>query len=202
MYIGIRIFNEEYLMGYGPLYRKIGDAIFLAIDKSHPYLSILLLGTFIIPAVFMIELIIIVLSTMIPVSMPTMVFLSILLVFCVIVEELAKSSGIIVLIEHRIMGSTKQILALSFLSAFGFFIGEKVLMYLSLSIISSNVLMEALGSANLLVIPLIAHFIFTAVICLGTKKFGVKYYPYALIAGAFLHFIYDFVILSQQMGLM
>ena len=200
IYIGIRIFNEEYLMGYGPLYRKIGDAFYLAIDKGHPYLSILLLGMFLIPAVFMIELIIVVLSTMIPVSMPTMMLLSILLVFCVIVEELAKSSGIIMLIEHRIAGSTKQILVLSFLSAFGFFIGEKVLMYLSLSIISNNVLMEALGSANLLVIPLIAHFVFTAVICLGTKKFGVKYYPYALIAGAFLHFIYDFYILTQQVG--
>ena len=150
----------------------------------------------------MIELIIVVLSTMIPVSLPTMMLLSILLVFCVIVEELAKSSGIVMLIEHKIAGSTKQILVLSFLSAFGFFIGEKVLMYLSLSIISSNVLMEALGSANLLLIPLIAHFVFTAVICLGTKKFGVKYYPYALIAGAFLHFLYDFVILSQQMGAM
>ncbi len=202
IYIGVRIFNEEYLMGYGPLYRKIGDAFYLAIDKGHPYLSILLLSLFLIPAVFMIELIIVVLSTMIPVSLPTMMLLSILLVFCVIVEELAKSSGIIMLIEHKIAGSTKQILVLSFLSAFGFFIGEKVLMYLSLSIISNNVLMEALGGANLLVIPLIAHFVFTALICLGTKKFGVKYYPYALIAGAFLHFIYDFYILSTQAGVM
>ncbi len=202
IYIGVRIFNEEYLMGYGPLYRKIGDAFYLAIDRGHPYLSILMLGLFLIPAVFMIELIIVVLSTMIPVSLPTMMLLSILLVFCVFVEELAKSSGIIMLIEHKIAGSAKQILVLSFLSAFGFFVGEKVLMYLSMSIISSNVLMEALGSANLLVIPLIAHFVFTAVICLSTKKFGVKYYPYALVAGAFLHFLYDFYILSQQMGAM
>jgi hypothetical protein len=201
LFIGVRIFNEEYLMGFGPLYRKIADAIYLAIDRHHLYISVTLLSLFLIPIVFMVELIIVILSTMIPVDLPQLTFLAILLVFIVIVEELAKSSGIVVLLEHKIATSTKQVLILSFLSAFGFFIGEKALLYLSLSIISSNVLMEAIGSANLLIIPLIAHFVFTAIVCLGTKKFGTKYYPYALIAGSFVHFLYNFYILSMQLGM-
>jgi ABC-type Na+ efflux pump permease subunit len=201
LFIGVRIFNEEYLMGFGPLYRKVADAIYLAINKNHMYVSITLLSLLLIPVVFMVELIIVILSTMIPVDLPQLTFLAILLVFIVIVEELAKSSGIAVLLEHKNATSTRQILILSFLSAFGFFIGEKALLYLSLSTISNNVLMEAIGSANLLIIPLIAHFVFTAIVCLGTKKFGMKYYPYALIAGSFVHFIYNFYILSMQMGM-
>jgi ABC-type Na+ efflux pump permease subunit len=201
LFIGVRIFNEEYLMGFGPLYRKVADAIYLAINKNHMYVSITLLSLLLIPVVFMLELIIVILSTMIPVDLPQLTFLAILLVFIVIVEELAKSSGIAVLLEHKNATSTRQILILSFLSAFGFFIGEKALLYLSLSTISNNVLMEAIGSANLLIIPLIAHFVFTAIVCLGTKKFGMKYYPYALIVGSFVHFIYNFYILSMQMGM-
>lgn len=201
LFIGVRIFNEEYLMGFGPLYRKVADAFYLTINKNHMYVSIALLSLLLIPVVFMLELIIVILSTMIPVDLPQLTFLAILLVFIVIVEELAKSSGIAVLLEHKNITSTRQILILAFLSAFGFFIGEKALLYLSLSIISTNVLMEAIGSANLLIIPLIAHFIFTAIVCLGTKKFGMKYYPYALIAGSFVHFIYNFYILSMQMGM-
>lgn len=201
LFIGVRIFNEEYLMGFGPLYRKVADAFYLTINKNHMYVSITLLSLLLIPVVFMLELIIVILSTMIPVDLPQLTFLAILLVFIVIVEELAKSSGIAVLIEHKNTTSTGQILILSFLSAFGFFIGEKALLYLSLSIISNNILMEAIGSANLLIIPLIAHFVFTSIVCLGTKKFGMKYYPYALIAGSFVHFIYNFYILSMQMGM-
>jgi ABC-type Na+ efflux pump permease subunit len=201
LFIGVRIFNEEYLMGFGPLYRKVADAIYLAINKNHMYVSITLLSLLLIPVVFMLELIIVILSTMIPVDLPQLTFLAILLVFIVIVEELAKSSGIAVLLEHKNATSTRQMLILSFLSAFGFFIGEKALLYLSLSTISNNVLMEAIGSANLLIIPLIAHFVFTAIVCLGTKKFGMKYYPYALIVGSFVHFIYNFYILSMQMGM-
>jgi len=34
MFIGVRIFNEEYLLGFGPLYRKLADAIYLATPES------------------------------------------------------------------------------------------------------------------------------------------------------------------------
>lgn len=200
VFVGTRIFNEEYLMSYGPLYRKVGDALYMAIDRSRPYLSIGLLSLLLIPVVFMVQMIIAILSLIIPVSLSPMIFLAMLLALCVIVEEVAKSAGIAMLIENKRVPSTKALLGLAFASALGFFIGEKLLLLVSLSVVSSVMLIEALGSANLLFIPLIAHFIFTSIVCLATQKLGVKYYPVAIFAGSIVHFLYNFAILAQQMG--
>lgn len=201
VFVGVRIFNEEYLMGFGPLYRKAADAIYLAIDKNHLYVSIALLSALLIPAVFMVQMVIAILSLMVPVSLPPMVFLSGLLVLCVVVEEVAKSVGIATLLENKRIASARTLLALAAASALGFFIGEKLLLYLSLSIVSNIMLIEAIGSADLLVIPLVAHFIFTSLVCLLMQKLGVKYYPLAIMVGSFIHFLYNFVILAQEMGM-
>jgi ABC-type Na+ efflux pump permease subunit len=201
MFVGVRIFNEEYLLGFGPLYRKMADAVYLAIDKNHLYVSIGFISLLTIPVVFMVQMIIAILSLMIPVSLPTMVYMAILLVLCVIVEEVAKSVGIATLLENRKVSSTKTLLVLAACSAIGFFIGEKVLLYLSLSVVSNIMLLEAIGSTGLLIIPLIAHFIFTSIVCLLTQKLGTKYYPLAVMAGSLVHFVYNFVILAQQMGM-
>ncbi len=201
MFVGVRIFNEEYLLGFGPLYRKLADAVYLAIDQNHLYVSIGFISLLMIPAVFMVQMIIAILSLMIPVSLPTMVYMAILLVLCVIVEEVAKSLGIATLLENKKVGSTKTLLLLAACSAIGFFIGEKVLLYLSLSVVSNIMLLEAIGSAGMLIIPLIAHFIFTSIVCLLTRKFGTRYYPLAVMAGSLVHFLYNFFILAQEMGM-
>jgi hypothetical protein len=137
---------------------------------------------------------------MVPVNLPPMVFLAVLLALCVIVEEVAKSVGIATLLENKKVTSIKMLLLLAGASAIGFFIGEKLLLYLSLSVVSNILLIEAIGSADLLIIPLIAHFIFTSIVCLLTQKLGVKYYPLAIMAGSFVHFLYNFAILAREMG--
>ncbi len=200
VFAGARMFNEEYLMSFGPLYRKAADAIYLAIDKNHQYLSSGLLSLLLIPVVFMAQMVIAILSLMVPVSLPPMVFLAALLSLCVIVEEVAKSAGIATLLDNKKVASTKALLALAAASALGFFIGEKLLLYLSLSVISNILLIEALGSAGLLLIPLAAHFVFTSVVLLFTRRLGTRYYAAAVMLGSFVHFLYNFAILAQQMG--
>lgn len=200
VFLGVRIFNEEYLMSFGPLYRRAADAIYLAIDKSHMFISIALLSAFLIPIVFMAQMIVAILSLMVPISLPPIVFLAILLALCVIMEEVAKSAGIAVLLENKKVASARAVLALAAASALGFFLGEKLLLYLSLSVVSNVMLLKALGSANLLIIPLAAHFIFTSIVCLVTQKLGVKYYALAIAAGSIVHFLYNFVILLHEMG--
>jgi hypothetical protein len=199
-FVGVRVFSEEYLMSYGPLYRRAGDAIYLAIDKCHPYISIALLSALLIPAVFMAEMMIAILSLMVPVSLSPIVFLAILLSLCVIVEEAAKSAGIATLIENGKAASVRGVLGLSAASAFGFFVGEKLLLYLSLSVVSNVMLLDALRSAGLLIVPLIAHFIFTSIVCLLTRRLGVKRYALAIAAGSIVHFLYNFIILLGEMG--
>lgn len=199
MYVGVRIFNEEYLLSYGPLYRKAGDAIYLAINRKHLFVSIALLSLFLIPVVFMVQLIFLALATNIP---QIMIMLVVLLFFCAMVEEIAKSAGIAMLLENGLIRSDLQVLALSFVSALAFWFGEKALFALSISIMPAsnlqNVLSGTAGIATspimlvvLLLLPLAAHFTFTSTVCVSTKKLGVKWYFLALLVGTLIHTLYN-----------
>ena len=192
MYIGTRILNEEYLMGFRPLYRKVAEAIYLAIDRSHVYLSVTLLSLFLIPIVYMMQLVALALSFNVPVRYA----LGGLLLAAAVVEEVAKSAGVTVLLENRVIRSARDILVLSFLSAAGFLIGEKLLLYVSLSVVSESVLSAALFSSGMLLIPLVAHFVSTALVCLLTRRFGVRYYPFAVFAGSVVHGLYNLYVLG------
>ena len=192
VYVGTRILNEEYLMGFRPLYRKVAEAIYLAIVRSHLHVSITLLSLFLIPIVYMIQLVTLAISL----NLPMRYAVAGLLVAVVVVEEVAKSVGIAVLLENGIIRTTKDVVVLSFLSAVGFLIGEKLLLYVSLSVVSESMLSPALFSSGMLLIPLVAHSVFTALVCLLTKRLGVRYYPYAVLAGSIVHALYNLYILG------
>ncbi|MDY6874709.1 MAG: ABC transporter permease [Chloroflexota bacterium] len=191
MYVGTRILNEEYLMGFRPLYRKVADAIYLSIVRSHIYVSIALLSLFFIPIVYMIQLVTLALSLNLPLSYAV----GGLLMVAVVIEEVAKSAGIAVLLENGVISTTKDILVLSFLSAVGFLIGEKLLLYVSLSVVSESMLSPALFSSGLLLIPLAVHSVSTAIVCLLTGRFGVRY-PFAVLAGSIAHTLYNLYVLG------
>lgn len=192
IFIGTRIFNEEYLMGFRPLHVKLGEALYIIINKNHPYISIFFLSLLFVPAVFMVQLASIVLAF----NLPMPFALIALLVISVIVEEIAKSAGIAVLIQNNIVRSLKGIVILSFTAALGFFIGEKALLYLALSVISESMFTTAIFGTGLLIVPLIAHFMFTSIVCLITARFGVKYYPVAILAGSVVHALYNLYVIG------
>ena len=192
MYVGTRILNEEYLMGFRPLYRKIADALYFTIDRRHLSLSITLLSLFLIPIVYMIQLVALAMSF----NLPLRYAVGGLMVMAAVVEEVAKSVGIAVLLENRLVRATKGVLVLSFLSALGFLIGEKLLLYVSLSVVSESMFSVALFSSGFLLIPLVAHFCFTAIVCLLTHRLGARFYPLAIIAGSTVHFLYNLYVMG------
>ena len=185
--VGKRIFNEEYLASFSPLHTKVGEAIYLAMDKRHLYTSVFLLSLSLIPLVFMVQLASIVFAS----NLPMPFALGAVLIMSVIVEEIAKSSGIVVLLQNRIVKSLKHILVLSFISALAFLIGEKLLLYLALSVISESMFTTAIFSTGLLALPFVMHFVSTSTVCLIAARFGTRYYPLAIIAGAILHSLYN-----------
>jgi ABC-type Na+ efflux pump permease subunit len=199
MFIGVRIFNEEYLMGYGRLHQKLGDAIYLSFSKSHQFVSVGLLSLLLIPVVFIVELIILALVTNIQ---QIYMMLIVLLFFCALVEEIAKSAGIATLIEYGKAVTIKRVLALSFVSALAFWGGEKLLLVASIGFMPSSAVLDALNGASgtassplmlvfLLLLPLAGHFAFSAIVCLGTLKLGTKYYLVALLTGTLVHVLYN-----------
>lgn len=194
MTVGTRVFNEEFLSNFKPLYQKVSDAIYLALDKKHISISIFILCLLLIPAVVMSELSAIIFVFNLP--MPYALWL--LLVVAVVIEEIAKSMGVAVLIKKGFLQSWKNVLALAVICAFAFFLGEKLLLYLSLSVISESVFTAALYNTNLLWLPLAIHTVATTVVCLVTYRLGARYYPFAILMGSAIHLIYNISVLGMQ----
>jgi ABC-type Na+ efflux pump permease subunit len=192
VYIGSRILNEEYLMGFRPLHRKAAEAIYLAINRSHIHASITLLSLFLIPVAFMIQLVALALSF----NLPMPYALGGLLLTAAVIEEVTKSAGIAVLLEKKVVKSVRDVLVLSLLSALGFLVAEKFLLYISLGTVSRSTLSVVLFSSGTFLIPLTAHFVFTAIVCLLTSRLSTRYYPLAVFAGAIVHALYNLAVLG------
>jgi len=174
-------------MGFRPLHTKVAEAINLTIDRRHLNVSTLFLSMCLVPLVFMVELAAVVFVT----SLPLPFTLGFLLVVSVVVEEIAKSAGVVILLQNRVLKTNKDVFKLAVLSALGFLLMEKLLLYLTLSVVSESMFIQALFSSGLLLIPLALHVVSTSVVCLMTARLGTRFYPIAIIAGSIIHTIYN-----------
>lgn len=187
MFIGTRVFNEEYLMGFRPLHTKVAEAIYLTMDRKHLNVSMLFLSMCLVPVVFMVELAAVAFVSNL--AMP--LTFGFLVVISVVIEEIAKSAGVVILLQNKALPKWQDVLKLSFLAALGFMLAEKLLLFLALSVVSESMFISALFSGGLLVIPLALHVVSTAVVCLMTARFGPRFYPMAIIAGSIIHTLYN-----------
>jgi ABC-type Na+ efflux pump permease subunit len=192
MFAGTRMLNEEFLMGYRPITRKITDAIYLIMAHAQPYLSVPLWSLLMIPGVYMAQVVFLAIST----NLPLRLIMGATLVASALIEETVKSIGITVLAEHGLVTSIRNTLGLAFLSAIGFLVGEKLLLLVSISIVSQAPTSGALfGAGKFLLIPLFAHFLFTSIVTLLRTK--VKFpYALALLVGTIVHSIYNYYVMK------
>lgn len=191
MFAGTRLLNEEFLMGYKPITRKIGDAIYLMMAHSKPWFAVMLWSFLVIPVVYMAQVVMLAFAT----NLPVRLIVGAVLLAAAFIEELVKTVGIVVLAERGVIKSVREILWLSFLSSLGFLIGEKLLVFVSVSVVSEAQVSTALFQAGVfLLIPLAAHFIFVAIVNLLRIKLRFPYWL-ALVLGTILHVIYDATIL-------
>ncbi len=189
LYAATRVLNEEYLTGYKPLYRKVSDAIFLLLNRQRPYVSIFVLSLVLIPLVYMVQLALLAMATNLPLSYA----LAGVLIIAAIVEEIAKSIGIVTLLDRQLVRSGRSVIALAFLSALGFLIGEKLLLLISLSVVSESLASAALFSTGALAWPLMAHFVFTTLVCGLRARLRWRYLITVLI-GAAVHVAYNWIV--------
>jgi hypothetical protein len=170
----------------------VADAVYLAIDRRHLYLSIMLLSLFLIPIVYMMQLVILAVQF----NMPIRYTVGGLLFVAVVVEEIAKSVGILVLLENRVIRTMRSILMLSFVSAASFLIGEKLLLFISLRAVSESAVFAGVLNSGVILVPLLAHFLFTTLVCSLTRLFGARYYLLAVLAGSVIHALYNFTVIG------
>jgi len=194
MFIGVRIFNEEYLMGFRPLHRKLADAVYLVMDKSHPGLSCFAVSLMLIPVVLMIEFA----SIVIGLNLSESAALGVIFVLAILSEEVAKSGSVAVMIQSGTVTSIRGVVRLSLFSAVGFAIGEKALLLLTLSVMEESSMIEAAFGSGLILLPMAMHFVTTSIVCLISARFGLKYYPLAIVAGAAVHTAYNLIVMSGE----
>jgi hypothetical protein len=187
LFIGTRVFNEEYLTGFKPLHIKILDMLNLSIDRNHLNISAFLSGIVLLPVVFMTELASIVIVSNGPLRMA---ILSVIIISAGS-EELAKSAGVVSILRSRTVIAQPKVAGLATLSALGFFFGEKLFLFLALSVLAKSMLVSAIFGAGLLILPLVLHIVSTNLVCWITARLGQKYYPLAIVAGILIHAFYN-----------
>ena len=192
MFAGTHLLNEEFLIGYKPLSRKIGDAIYLLMSHARLYLSVPLWSVLVVPLVYMAQIVFLAFAANLPLGLT----LGVTLFISAFVEETVKSVGIVMLLDHGRIKSYREILWYAFLSVLGFFIGEKLLVLISLAVVLRASISSVLfGTGLLLFVPLIAHFIFTTIVTLLRAKTKLSYAA-ALCIGALVHFLYNWYLLG------
>lgn len=187
MYAGTRVLNEEFLMGFRPLHRKVVEAIYMTLDRAHLNISMFLMNMAFVPVVFMVQMAAFAIVSNLPVSF----MLALMLIVAVVVEEIAKSFAIFVLVQYNALHGWRNVLRLSAISALGFVFMEKLLLYVALSVVDDSVFMQALSGGGLLVLPMLLHIVSTSLVCIITARFGTKWYPLGLVAGSLVHLTYN-----------
>ncbi len=74
--------------------------------------------------------------------------LAVVIFLCVIIEEMAKSLTVAVAIERGLAKKWLQVAFLAVVSAAFFFVGEKLLLFMSLKVISESIFTSAIFASN------------------------------------------------------
>ena len=177
------IFREEDLFTQKTVKRKIIDCIELFLRKRS-YLFLLTL--IFIPFAYMFELMSIVLLFNIPLPY------SIIAMVCIsaLIEEVLKSAGVYTLSLKGYTG--KQAIILAILAGSGFFVGEKLMMLVTVASIADSVFGTVLSMGSLLVYPLLLHIGCVAIVAIGLRY---QRYSVCLLAATAVHVAYNFFLL-------
>jgi ABC-type Na+ efflux pump permease subunit len=187
---GIFIFQEEDLFTQKPITEKLLDCIEMYLVK--PFGSVFTLSIIFIPYVYMAQLMLIVMLFNLP--LPYSVIAMIIL--CAFIEELAKSVGIFTLLKRKIVPPTvKNAVILAILAGAGFLTGEKLLLVITLTPITTSVFGLVMSMGTLLLIPLIIHITGVMIIALGIYARSVRYYLPLIVMAGMLHSLYNIYIL-------
>ncbi len=186
LYVATRCLNEEFLMGYRSLWRKIAEALYLALDLRYPALSIFLLSLALVPVIYLFQLVALAVSL----NLPLPIALVTTLFAAAFVQEAAKSIGIRMLIEQRRVTRFRRVLLLAGLSALGFVAAQSLLLAISLGMLTPSALTRVLFGAVFSIGSLVVNFVTTALVCGLYFRFKVRY-RVALLAGTLLQLLFN-----------
>lgn len=189
----IRNFHEEQLFTEKGLLESLALYLGALVSTRYWYLSLILISVMTIPFVFMAQMMYLVLFFNLP--MPFSLIL--IMVLAAMTEELVKAAGFIGLISHRFPPLTwKNVIFASILIGLGFLLGEKLLLFITLSQIADSIFGAALFlSIGLLWIPFLLHA--GTAFCTGAvlKIRGKNALPIGIAIATIVHTLYNLYML-------
>ncbi len=188
-YVAVVNFKEERLFSEKRLLIRIREFIAESLSRNHPFVSLFLLNGFAIPFVFMVQLMCLVLFF----NLPMPYSLVLLLIFAAEIEELVKAIGIYTLSEQdTAFLSWKNLFFACAATAIGFLVGEKLLLFITLTQITESVFGSILFlSLGMLWMPLALHFAGVFIVACALKFWGRAGLVPGLLAATAVHCLYN-----------
>lgn len=193
-YIAARNFNEERLFSEKPLLPRCREFLAGAISRAHPYASLFCIALATIPFVFMAQM----MGLVVLFNLPMPLSLVLLIVFAAFVEEAAKAAGIYTLffIDPAFFTTKRLVLACA-ATAFGFLVGEKLLLFATLAEITESVFGNVLFlSLGVLWLPFLLYFACLLIVAFSMKRWGRIGAAAGILAAGILHCGYNLYFLS------
>ena len=197
-YIAARNFKEERLFSEKNLVTRMREFLSEIISQKQPFVSLFLIAAFSIPFVFMVQLMCLVLFFNLP--MPWSLVL--LLMFSALIEEVAKGIGIYTIFS-RDPGflSRRNLVIAAAVTAAGFLVGEKLLLFVTLAQISESVFGSILFlSLGALWLPLLLHFVCVLIVGMCLKYGGKGWFAPGLGIAMVVHCLYNLYFILRWIG--
>jgi ABC-type Na+ efflux pump permease subunit len=188
-YIAAMNFKEERLFSEKRLLTRLREFLSEVLSAKRPFLSLFLLTGFLIPFIFMIQLMCLVLFF----NLPMPYSLVLLLLFAALIEEMAKGIGIYTIFGRNPAFFTwKNLLLACAATAAGFLIGEKLLLFITLAQITESVFGSILFlSLGVLWMPLLLHFTGVLIVAASLKLGGRGWFVPGLAVAMVVHALYN-----------
>ncbi|QYZ78976.1 ABC transporter permease [Methanofollis formosanus] len=194
LFLCVKNFNEERLFSQERLTAKIVGFVAGAMNKNHPFASLVALNALSIPLVFMVQMMYLVLLFNLPIPFS----LVCLILLAALTEEVFKSVGIAALFRRQGGAPGWKTLGLAAAATgLGFLLGEKLLLFVMLSQVTGSVFGDVLFSGvGLLWMPFLLHTAGAAIVAAYLKIGGTKVYPFGVLTAAGVHALYNFMLIG------
>jgi len=192
-YIGVVNFGEEQLFSQHRLLPRIREFVGTALSKKRPFLSLFLLNLFLIPFVFMAQMMTLVFFF----NLPMPYSLVLLIVAAAFIEELVKSIGLLAFLPVLPdLFTWRRLIPAAAVTALGFLAGEKLLLLVTLTQITESVFGSVLfTSLQVLWMPLLLHFTGVLIVGASLKMGGKRWYIPGLLLATGIHTLYNLVLI-------
>lgn len=190
-YVGIVNFKEERLFSQAGIVRRIREFVSTSLSERHPWASLFAMNAFVVPFVFMVQMLLLVLFF----NLPMPLSLVLLIVSAALVEEIAKSIGICTfLLESPHKFPWAKVVLGAAVTAAAFLFAEKLLLFVTLTQITESVFGSILflsSGALTLILPFLLHFTGALIVASLVKFRGSKGYVPGIILATLVHCLYN-----------